>query len=283
MRTKEKLDQFTNEGLLIAPYLSAELAEYCRSIDLAFIDTAGNAYINQPELYIFVQGLKEENPQLRPRTETVMGSPSAMKIIFALLSRPNLITASFRTMAEEANVAFSMVGDILSLLERRGFLINSKSKKTRKLTHPLELLDEWIVSFSHSLIPKLNVRRFSCSDQHWWQSVQLDSAQAQWGGEIAAQRLTNYIKPASQTIYSNKEAMSTIMNTLVKKFRLRADPTGAIEMRERFWNFTMDSEYADVAPPALVYADLIATLDPRNAEVAKMIKEKFIDETFNQI
>ena len=33
----------------------------------------------------------------------------------------------------------------------------------------------------------------------------------------------------------------------------------------------------DLVPPILVYADLVATLDPRNLEAAKLIREQYID------
>jgi hypothetical protein len=44
-----------------------------------------------------------------------------------------------------------------------------------------------------------------------------------------------------------------------------------------FWNFPADPATPDVAPPILVYADLAATLDPRNLEAAKLVREQYID------
>ena len=64
--------------------------------------------------------------------------------------------------------------------------------------------------------------------------------------------------------------------------RLRADAQGDIEILDAFWNLPPTTDYPDVVPPILAYADLIATLDPRNIEVAKLIREKYIDDAFHQ-
>ncbi len=49
--------------LLVAPYITRALADRCRELQLPFIDTAGNAYINVPGLTIYVTG------EPRPLTE----------------------------------------------------------------------------------------------------------------------------------------------------------------------------------------------------------------------
>ena len=61
--------------------------------------------------------------------------------------------------------------------------------------------------------------------------------------------------------------------------RRRPDPEGPIEILEKLWQFpsveiSETSEATpDVAPPLLIYADLLASRDPRNIELAKMIKK----------
>jgi len=63
----------------------------------------------------------------------------------------------------------------------------------------------------------------------------------------------------------------------VKEHRLRADPDGEVEILDTFWNFPAETRQPDIVPPLLVYADLLATLDPRNLEIAKRIREEHID------
>jgi hypothetical protein len=68
----------------------------------------------------------------------------------------------------------------------------------------------------------------------------------------------------------------------VADHRLRADPNGNVQILDAFWNLPDDPEHPDVAPPILVYADLVATLDPRNLETAKLLRERFIDHALHQ-
>jgi hypothetical protein len=78
--------------------------------------------------------------------------------------------------------------------------------------------------------------------------------------------------------------MAAGMHDLVKRHRLRPDPEGPIQILEKFWQFapvTTSETPPGVAPPLLVYADLLASRDPRNAEVAQMIKEKYLDHAQN--
>src|SRR5712691_2038832 len=54
---KDQLGKHAKRGVLVTPYLTAELADHCRKeLDLQFIDTAGNAYLRAPGLYVFVHG-----------------------------------------------------------------------------------------------------------------------------------------------------------------------------------------------------------------------------------
>ena len=67
---------------------------------------------------------------------------------------------------------------------------------------------------------------------------------------------------------------------LVAAGRMRAEQDGNVEILEKFWNFPADKDMPDVVPPVLAYADLLATHDSRNAEVARMIYEQRIAPAF---
>src|SRR6476620_7640301 len=42
--------------LFVAPYITDYLAEKCREIELPFLDAAGNAYLEDDDLFVFVTG-----------------------------------------------------------------------------------------------------------------------------------------------------------------------------------------------------------------------------------
>ncbi len=277
---KNQLRKHGRYGLLVAPYLTAELADQCRKdLDLQFIDTAGNAYLRAPGLYVFVRGGRP------PTTATAMGTrgggtATALRVVFALLCKPELVNAPYRDIVEAADVALGTVGWVFFDLQGRGYIAGGLRKRNRRLLEPAHLLDEWVTNFPIKLRPKLNPRRFQAPDPGWWQHARLVQG-ARWGGEVAAAKLTGHLKPAAATIYLEPQAgPEDAVATLVKQHRLRADPRGNIEILDAFWKFRLVGIEPDVVPPLLVYADLMATLDPRNLEVAKRIREQYIDHAF---
>ncbi len=93
------------------------------------------------------------------------------------------------------------------------------------------------------------------------------------GGEIAAEKLTGYLKPERITIYVDGKP-----DKLILANRLRPDVNGEIEILETFWAIEEARQRNDVAPPLLVYADLMATTDPRNIETAKLIRDHHLTQ-----
>src|SRR5471030_1484447 len=57
-RVKAQLDQFGERGLLFAPYITAAIAKQCRQLGMAFLDIAGNAYLHEPGLHVYITGEK---------------------------------------------------------------------------------------------------------------------------------------------------------------------------------------------------------------------------------
>lgn len=56
------------------------------------------------------------------------------------------------------------------------------------------------------------------------------------------------------------------------------DLHGDIEILEQFWDSPTPQGYPlDLVPPLLVYADLVASGDLRNADIARMIQDRYLD------
>lgn len=279
---KHQLEPYGNRGVLVAPYLTAELANHCRNeLDLHFIDTVGNAYLRAPGLHIFVRG---ERPPALPATAMGTrggGTATALRIVFVLLCKPELLNAPYREIVAAAGVALGAVGWVFFDLQGRGYITGGLRKRNRRLLEPARLLDEWVTNFPIKLRPKLNPRRFQAPDPGWWQQARLEAG-ARWGGEVAAAKLTDYLKPATCTIYLDPQNARETLAALVKQHRLRADPQGNVEILDAFWNFQPGGTPPDIVPPLLVYADLMATLNPRNLEVAKRIRAQYIDHALRR-
>ena len=279
---KQQLKPLGRQGVLVTPYLTAELANQCRAkLDLQFIDTVGNAYLRAPGLYVFIHGERPQGRAATPRGIRGGGTATALRVVFALLCKPDLLNAPYREIVAAAGVALGAVGWVFLDLQNRGYVIGGKRTRNRRLVEPGRLIEEWVTNYPIRLRPKLNQHRFRAPDPNWWQEARLVDG-ALWGGDVAADKLTGYLKPATCTIYIDPATRREGVAKLVGEHRLRADPEGEVEILDMFWNFPVDPKQPDLVPPLLVYADLLATLDPRNLEIAKQIREEHIEYAFRR-
>lgn len=266
--------------VLIAPYISQEMAEYCRDLEISFMDEAGNAYLTAPGLFIYVTG-KGRPPEVKTSRLFRSLNPAGLRIIFALLQHPELADAPYRVIAHAAGVALGTVGEVLTDLEQRGYM-TSGDVKPRRLLFAERLQEEWVIHYPIKLRPKLypmrHPPRFSAPDLQWWQNLDVRKYHGWWGGEVAAAKLTDYLIPASQTVYLPKAPLP-FLSLFIFENHLRPDKDGAIEILEVFWDdqqLIQDNLPSDTVPPLLIYADLMASTDSRNIETAKIIREHYL-------
>ena len=279
---KAQLDQLGKRGLLFAPYITAAMAKQCRKLDIAFLDIAGNAYLHEPGLHVYITGEKPEGLATTTMGTRGGGTATALRVVFALLCKPEFLNAPYREIVEAANVALGAIGWVFFDLEARGYIAGKQRKHNRRFLEPARLFEEWVTNYPIKLRPKLNPRRFRAENPDWWKNADLTELEAYWGGEVAAGRLTNHLKPATCTIYIRPQKNRDALAKLVPAHRLRADPQGDIEILDAFWHLPANNEHPDAVPPILAYADLVATLDPRNLEVAKLIREQYIDDALRK-
>ena len=279
---KNQDGQHGDQLLLVVPRVTTETAEKCREIDLQFIDTVGNAYLRGPGLFVLVKGqrpIKGEDLQLAEQAGKRAGTATNLRVFFALLCKPELLNAPYRDINQAAGVALGAVGWVFLYLNARGYITGGKGKGDRVLLERQRLVQEWVTNYPIKLRPKLNPRRFRAPTADWWKKVDITNYGAQWGAEVAAEKLTAYLRPHAFTIYQHKAQGQKNLTRMVAEHRLRADRQGDIEILDAFWNFEDEKTMPETVPPLLTYADLLATLDPRNFDVAKLIYEQYLATT----
>ena len=259
--------------LLAAPYITAQAAERCRALDLCFADTAGDVYLRGAGLHVYVTGKRK--PADLAAAETGRAATAAgQRVAFALLCRPQLLTATYREIAATAGVALGTVGPVITDLENRKYITPTPEHGragTRRFLHPQRLLEEWVAGYPTTLRLKLHNRRFRPAKPNWTEGLDLGPYGAFWGGEVAANRLLRQLQPQTATIYT-----AQLPNQLILDQRLRADVNGEVEVLDTFWQTQKLATRGDVVPPILAYADLLATTDGRALEAAKMIYDEYI-------
>lgn len=270
-----QLDLFKSKGMIITTYVNPQIADELKKLNIPFMDTAGNAHINEPPLLIFIKGNKPTCAELtviRPR----VFRPAGLQILFALLCNPNLENAPYREITEKANTALGTVGMVMNDLKKLNYLIEIPPGK-RRLVRKKDLLNRWITAYPEQLRPKLLIGLYRAENRDWWKDANLHGLHILWGGEVAAARLTEHIRPQNVTVYTDKP-----VGELLLKYRIRQDPQGDIEILRMFWNFKIEWPHKNMVPPLLTYADLLATGEARNIETARILYEKEIDRLIRE-
>lgn len=264
--------------VMVVPQATADQADRFRELGIQFIDTAGNGYINQLPLYLFIKGNKTQNLAKVPQVNRVF-KQTGLRVLYALLCNPGLENETYRTIAAKTNVALGMVNWVFKDLNELGFLMETGAGRARqlRLIRRSQLLDRWITAYAEQLRPRLILGRYRGADE-WWQKVVLKPEQALWGGEVAAARLTEYLKPQVITVYVDKDNPGAV---LIQN-RLKKDPQGDVELVARFWQQVTVAPQGDAVHPLLVYADLMATGNQRNMEAARIIYDEHILELIGE-
>jgi hypothetical protein len=263
-----QLKQFNQKGIIVTDYMNPNLADRLRELNIPFIDLVGNAYINDPPVYIFIKGNRQPTEAITKKQKTRAFQPTGLKVLFAFLCQPELVNAPYREIAKKAKVALGTVGWVIRDLKEAGFLVEM-GKRGKKLFNRRKLLERWVEAYPENLRPKLMVGRFQADENEWWRFTQIRDFNAYWGGEVAAAKITQYLKPQIATVYiKNDPAKLLLQKKLTRK------PNGNVEILKAFWETEHNWHYKELVPPVLIYADLLATGDTRNIETAQIIYER---------
>jgi hypothetical protein len=288
---KQKIDRYlvlddlkarsvvSQSTLLVAGPLTEAMASRCRELDVQFIDTAGNAYLTDGRgILINVVGRKLEKNSPSATGEMTI-TPAALRMMFAFLATPSMLNAPYRDISAAVQVSTGVIGKVFDVLEARGF-IGTAPGGDRIITSPEFMLSEWATGYMSRLRPKLKKFRFTSADPSYfhmgWDAQYRVSTRALWGGEVAAEKITKHLNPATFSIYLDMEQEPGALPDMVKQFKLRADPLGPIEVVQPFWNMDYFAESFPTVPLHLVYADLLGTNEPRNLRVASQISHDVI-------
>jgi hypothetical protein len=265
-------------ALLLSEHVTPQMATLLRNAGIAFADAAGNAYIEFAGDIFFVVG---NAPAQQPRAEKVVRAfqPTGLRVVFALLCAPELITRPTRELAARLGVANGTIGRVIDDLAHLGF-ITTTVRHERRLHNLKGLLERWVMMYPAQLRPALLKRRLTATTPDWWKNENFDPRHIVLGGELAADQLTQYLKPGTVTLYVRGEPRP--LNEIIARHHLRTDPAGNIEVLDAFWPADIPTEQPGLAPTPLIYADLLATGDARCIETAKRVYDDYLVRRFKQ-
>ncbi|CAN5279827.1 type IV toxin-antitoxin system AbiEi family antitoxin [soil metagenome] len=263
-----KQRQTSDKIVFITEYVPPKFADKLRELDIAFFDANGNAYFNDSEFYIFVNSHGRNTEIKKPNTNLIF-QPSGLQLLFVLLSLPDSENKTYRELAEMSGISLGSVSDVMNALKIDDYLV--RKKDSRILFRKDELLKRWVQGFAETLRHKLLERQYESENIDWWKETDLTEIKGCWSGEIAADMMTGYLNPTKPLIYA--KSLFFPVRRLAKEYKLRKADKGNIKIRQKFWNFNQSDI---IAPPLLVYADLLATAESRNIEAAQIIYDEHL-------
>lgn len=282
------------DALLVADYINPKMAGRLRDQGIEFIDCAGNAYINKDAIKVWVKGnpkpeINDLELEYRGLREAYTGAKGAkifaatgLRVIYQFLVNPKLLNAPYRQIAEAADVALGNIGWLMRDLVAEKYVtqIGQGRNAKRTLRDYKGLLQGFTENYPRNLKPKLELGTFYATELGRELDMDITEFNAVWGGEYAAGHQTNYLRAEEGTIYLNDR---TKLPALVAAARLKGrrppeGKAGKVQMFEAFWAAEHIHQHQENTDPVLTYADLIATGDARNREVADIIWEQELKE-----
>lgn len=261
--------------ILIADYINPAFAQVLKEAEVEFIDTCGNAFIRRPSIFIFVKGNKPR--ERKTISAEVLGkafNKKGLQLTYMLLKQPDMLSLSYREIAGLADVSLGMVGPILKDLDLEGYI----DLKQRKFLKKEKLLFEWAQKYALQINKERAVERFTTENIEWHKHFSWSNHNILLGGDLAADKYTNHLSSNHARVYANKSDQVQLLREIrLRRIKGFEDPPVKIELLEPYISIeAMRGDTAGVVSPLIVYAELLASDDVRNAEVAECLYEKYL-------
>jgi hypothetical protein len=259
--------------MVVAEYIYPKLKEELRAEGVAYLETNGNIFIKEGNLFLWVDNFKTE-----PKETGITGrafAKTGLKLLFHFLVDEDLLNLTYREIALRTGIGFGNINFIMTDLKEQGFLLNI-NKDTYKFTRKNQLLQKWIQAYNEKLKPALEIGafRFVNKDKYFnWKDIDLKPGETFWGGEPAGGILTDYLQPEQYTLYTTETR-----GDIIKRYQLAPDKNGDIKVYLKFWKFS--EELLKTVPTLLVYADLINSNDRRCIQTAERIYDEYLQTKF---
>lgn len=254
-------DSAASEQFVVGPRITERSAEILRNVGANYLDASGNAHIAFGDVLIDVRGRKaapiaKHKSGLQSRGGVNLMSPKRAQVIFALLSWEHLLDEPVRSLAVASKVSLGQAQETLELLAQHGYLGRGRGMVQ---TQRERLLEHWVGAY-HSGLGAKQLRLKLAGDI----SAPLEPRRALLvSGESAA---GGALRPETLTLYSDERPTELIRQ---RRWQ-REDAQPNVFLKQKFWEApnSTDTDKVGIAPPLLVYADLLATGDGRQREAA---------------
>ncbi len=260
--------------VFVSPYFSKNVTDFLIEKKINFIDTAGNTYLLTQRLFFLIKGNKKP-ADIEVSQPKRLFQETGLKVLFVLLNQPKLVNETYRSLAKTAKVSPSSVKYLFEELEESKFLIYSSNNK-RQLLRLSRLLERWSIAYEENLKPKLHRGYFRFKKAIPKSQLKLlieQDEESRWGGEFAAEMMTNYLDAQYFRLYSTARFSSLVSKlVIVPSEKGKSD----LELLDIFWRKDLSNDFKmneRFVSPVLTYAELYNSLNERNLETAQKLLE----------
>jgi len=260
------------ETLLLAPYLAVPTAKSFIDAGISFADEVGNIHLALGDEYNWTV-IGERKPPKPPESERM--TPAAVQLLFQFATNPESASWTVRDLAAAVGLSKSKVAELRLQFAHEGIFTAHGGEKSPGVTR--ELRDRLISGYNQILRPKLVLGRYR------YQESSVDQFVARLSREAAAQKIPYALTggpaaDAMQHFYRSSELPVFLDGEHHRSLRLLPDRTGPVILFKPFGNLVYWREFEGkmVAPPWLVYAELLTGSDPRAREAAEEFRQEYL-------
>jgi hypothetical protein len=260
--------------LVISPVIYSKIAQKLVDMNVNYIDSTGNVYINEKTIYILSAGKKSKTGEVI--TKSRLFGESGLKLLFALLQDQEAVNFPYRELARLVGISPASITILFKEMLKGGYLFEDHNDDKR-LLRKRELLQRWLNGYQEILRPKLMIGTYESIKKDFVRNFEMQPIsewQGNWGGEAAGAIYTKYLVPEILTMYVPGDD-----KIWMKKMGLiPTERNHNIEVLQYFWDkgHALFMVAPNTVPPLLAYAELTSSGDSRNQETAQKIYDEYL-------
>ena len=262
----------TNGQLVLARYVPAATGEQFINAGISFADEPGNIHLRLGSEYNWTVLGKREPPKLPEANRT---TPATIQLLFQFAIDPKSTAWTIRDLARAAGISKTKVAQL-----RQQFLREEILTRKSEFRPKPEISDRLISGYSQILRPKLLLGRYRYPDSSVNEFLRrlpnvLAAEKIRYAltGSPAAELMQHFYRAADVPVFLNLERSG-----IQRALRLLPDQSGPVVALKPFGELVYWREFDGrmVAPPWLVYAELLVSDDPRAREASEELRKQFL-------
>lgn len=264
--------------LLVTYYCPRAVADELVKAGVNFVDLVGNAHLETPRFWLYLHGRKP-TPMLARATrgeKGVLAGAAALRVIYALLARPGE-QWRMRDLAAKAGVALGWANEIVQALRTEGIVRQTKRRGPAVVLKRRPILDRWATDYGVVLRPHLVLGTYAPVDSNVDDVVAripkgepFEGKRVALGGTWGADALTHFYRGPRLVIHAEPPQQRWL-----HELRIVPDERGTVTLlapvAPMMWEGVIPNDAGPVAPPLVLYAELLADPDPRARELAQQL------------